>query len=46
MAQARRQLRRSMVLALLATTALATALGGCNQTGMFSRLQRAQACGR
>ena len=37
MAQARRKLRRSMVLALLATTALATALGGCNQTGMFSR---------
>lgn len=36
MAQARRPLRRSMVLALLATTALATALGGCNQTGMFS----------
>jgi Flp pilus assembly protein TadD len=37
MAQVRRKLRRSMVLALLATTALATALGGCNQTGMFSR---------
>jgi Flp pilus assembly protein TadD len=31
------QARRSMVLALLATTSLATALGGCNQTGMFSR---------
>jgi len=29
--------RRSMALALLATTAIATVLGGCNQTGPFSR---------
>lgn len=39
MAQAHRppRPRRGIALALLATTALATALGGCNQTGPFSR---------
>lgn len=30
--------RRSMALALLATTAVALVLGGCNQTGPFARL--------
>jgi Flp pilus assembly protein TadD len=35
MAQARP--RHGIALALLATTALATALGGCTQTGLFSR---------
>ena len=40
MAQAHRppRPRRRMALALLATTALATGLGSCNQTGPFSRL--------
>jgi len=39
MAQAHRKPRprRAMALALIAITAIATALGGCNQTGPFSR---------